>query len=190
MFARLECCTWIDCTTWQFNWSWRRSSNSNADCRGEENTEVVNVLNDGGFNGNVFKKYASRKSARKEPITKPNSRARQDALVSIKLRSTLHTYKQCYVYWWRLFYLRGTETSRVTHQQSWENERKFKGHHRVEEQGSGADWGIWYKVWEGCLWDEACQAITGNNTESIVSVEASKEGLWGKNKTSWMFGWK
>ena len=47
-------------------------------------TEAFNVLNEGGFNGDVFKKSASWKSARKEPVTKPNSRAQQDVLTSIK----------------------------------------------------------------------------------------------------------
>ena len=49
-----------------------------------KNTKAVNVLNDGRFNGDFFKKYASQKSVRKESITKRNTRARQDALVSIK----------------------------------------------------------------------------------------------------------
>ena len=42
----------------------------------KKNTKAINILNDGGFNGNVFKQHAYQKSiTRNEPITKPNTRA-------------------------------------------------------------------------------------------------------------------
>lgn len=50
----------------------------------KKNTKAVNILNEGGFNSNVLKQYTCRKFVRKEPIMKPNSRAWQDALASIK----------------------------------------------------------------------------------------------------------
>ena len=49
-----------------------------------KNNATVDILNAGGFQGDVFKKFATQNFARKGPITEPNTRARQDDLASIK----------------------------------------------------------------------------------------------------------
>ena len=51
------------------------------------NAEAVRVLNNAGFNGEVFRKYAPRRRAGITPLTLPNTRARQDAIAGVKYSS-------------------------------------------------------------------------------------------------------
>ena len=51
------------------------------------NGEAIRVLNDGGFNGEVFRKYAPRKQAGITPLTVANTRARQDAIAGVRYSS-------------------------------------------------------------------------------------------------------
>ena len=52
----------------------------------KQNSKAIKVLNEGGFNGNVFRKYAPRKKAPPK-VSLPNTRARQDALSSVRYSS-------------------------------------------------------------------------------------------------------
>ena len=52
----------------------------------KQNTKAIKLLNKGGFNGDVFRKYAPRKKAPKE-VSLPNTRAQQDALSSVRYSS-------------------------------------------------------------------------------------------------------
>ena len=52
-----------------------------------KNHAAVNALNEGGYDGDVFKKYAPRKKLQQVLVTTANTRARQDALSSVKYSS-------------------------------------------------------------------------------------------------------
>jgi len=51
-----------------------------------KNNAAIKVLNDAGFNGEVFRKYAPRKAA-VQIVTEPNTRARQNAIAGCKYSS-------------------------------------------------------------------------------------------------------
>ena len=55
------------------------------DCE-KQNGKAIKLLNEGGFSGDVFRKYAPRKKAPKE-VPLPNTRAQQDALSSVRYSS-------------------------------------------------------------------------------------------------------
>ena len=104
-----------------------------------KNHVAIKVLNDGGYDGEVFKKYARRKNVQQE-VTIASTRARQDALSSVKYSSqhfiltsgdTLNSND--------FFHFRRKTGPSDTHQRSIESKNEINSCLGIEWKSSGVD---------------------------------------------------